>query len=209
METDNSQVYQFKVTLNETRPPIWRRIQVPAEYTFWALHVAIQDAMGWFDSHLHDFKITNLLTGHHERFGIPFEDDMDFGEEPSTKPGWEHYIADYFSLENSKAIYEYDFGDGWEHIVLLEKIIPRDDEKIYPICLDGKRACPPEDCGGVWGYENLLEIIADPNHEDYDTWIEWLGEDFDPEFFDAELIEFDDPAERWKLAFEESDELLQ
>ncbi|MBW2061197.1 MAG: plasmid pRiA4b ORF-3 family protein [Deltaproteobacteria bacterium] len=208
METDNSQVYQFKVTLNGIRPPIWRRIQVPAEYTFWDLHVAIQDAMGWFDSHLHDFKITNLSTGHYEKFGIPIEDDIDFGEEPPTKPGWEHYIADYFSLENSKAIYEYDFGDGWEHTVLLEKIISRDEKKIYPICLDGKRACPPEDCGGVWGYENLLEIIADPNHEDYDTWIEWLGEDFDPEFFDAKLVEFDDPTERWKFAFEESDELL-
>lgn len=203
VNTDYIQVYQFKVALMGIRPPIWRRIQVPANYTFWNLHVAIQDAMGWFDSHLHEFQVDHPSSGHQVRIGIPVE-DFEFGEE--VIPGWNRYISEYFSLEHPKAAYVYDFGDNWEHTVTLEKILPREKGRQYPVCVKGKRACPPEDCGGVWGYRELLEIIADPGHEEYDEFMEWLDEDFDPEAFEVMSVQFDDPMERWAFAFEEADE---
>ncbi len=200
MKTDYIQVYQFKVALNGIRPPIWRRIQVPSNYTFWDLHIAIQDAMGWWDSHLHEFDVHNPSSGGQERIGIPVE-DYDSGDE--VIPGWNRNISQYFSLENPKAGYVYDFGDDWEHTLTLEKILPREKGRQYPVCVKGKRACPPEDCGGIWGYQELLEIIADPEHEEYDEMMEWVGEAFDPEAFDAKSIEFDDPRERWNFAFRE------
>jgi prevent-host-death family protein len=193
LKTDYIQVYQFKITLNGIRPPIWRRIQVPSNYTFWDLHIAIQDAMGWFDCHLHEFYVNKPSSDDQERIGIPLEVDMEFDEEAIRNAGWKHQISHYLSLQNPKAIYVYDFGDGWEHTITLEKVLPREKGKIYPLCLKGKRACPPEDCGGVWGYKNLLEVIADPDHEEYDARMEWLGEDFDPEAFDVSLVKFDDP----------------
>jgi prevent-host-death family protein len=206
LKTDYIQVYQFKITLNGIRPPIWRRIQVPSNYTFWDLHVAIQDAMGWFDCHLHEFYVNKPSSDDQERIGIPLDVDIEFDEESIRSAGWKHQISHYLSPQNPKAIYVYDFGDGWEHTITFEKVLPREKGKSYPTCLKGKRACPPEDCGGVWGYKNLLEIIADPDHEEYDARIEWLGEDFDPEAFDVALIKFDDPMDRWEFTFEEADE---
>lgn len=180
-------VYQFRIDLKDIRPPIWRRIQVPETYTFWDLHVAIQDAMGWKDYHMHEFQIT----------------DPSFGERIRIEtPEWEKKIADWLNIETSTANYIYDFGDFWEHKVKLEKIIPREKGVNYPICIKGKRACPPEDCGGVWGYEELLEIIKDPDHEEYEEMIEWVGEDFDPEHFDPKEVVFDDPDRRREDAFE-------
>jgi len=202
INTDYIQVYQFKVTLNGIRPPVWRRIQVPENYTFWDLHVAIQDAMGWFDSHLHEFDVDDPISGRQERLGIPTE-DYDFDDE--ITPGWNRHISHYFSMENPKAGYVYDFGDDWEHTLTLEKILPREKASQYPVCVKGKRACPPEDCGGVRGYKELVEIIADPEHEEYDEMIEWVGEGFDAEAFDAKSVEFEDPRERWAFAFREGD----
>lgn len=193
-------VYQFKVTLDGIKPPIWRRIQVPDNYTFWDLHVAIQDAMGWWDCHLHEFRIVNPFNGRTERIGIPDEE----GWGPPAVPGWKRDIAFYFSEVNSKAKYVYDFGDEWSHTVRLEKILEREPGVKYPVCVGGKRACPPENCGGVAGYEQLLEIIMDPSHEEYESMNQWLGEDFDPEMFDPQEVEFDDPKKRWKDAFQES-----
>ena len=140
-------VYQFKVTLKGLKPALWRRIQVPETYSFWDLHVAVQDAMGWQDSHLHDFRVRNLHTRKKERIGIP-DEDFDL----KILPGWECDIRDYFSIENSSATYVYDYGDNCEHTVKLEKILPRDEEMKYPRCTDGERACPPENCGGIHGY---------------------------------------------------------
>ncbi len=191
-------IYQFKITLKRIKPPIWRRIQVPGTYTFWDLHVAIQDVMGWLDYHLHHFEIINPSTGVKEEIGIP---DEDFGWGRIILPGWEQKIAKYFSIDNDKAEYIYDYGDNWEHTVKLEKILPREKGIKYPICIGGKRACPPEDCGGIWGYEELLEIIAKPDHERYEEMLDWLGGDFDPEHFDIEEVRFDDPTKRWKYAF--------
>ena len=196
MKKKFDQVYQFKITLRDIKPPIWRRIQVPETYTFWDLHVAIQDAMGWSDYHLHEFEIADPSTDLMVNIGIP---DEDFDRE--ILPGWKQKIADYFSMGNRLAEYIYDFGDNWEHIIKLEKILPRDKNVDYPKCIAGKRACPPEDCGGIWGYENFLEIINDPDNEEYEDMIEWVGGEFDPEHFDVKEVSFDDPDKRRKIAF--------
>jgi hypothetical protein len=193
-----NQVFQFKITLKGIKPPIWRRIQVPEIYTFWDLHVAIQDAMGWDDYHFHEFEMVEPSTGLRENIGIPAPDEV-FGRE--VLPGWEEKIADFFSMENRTASYVYDFGDGWEHKIQLEKILPRDKDIKYPICIKGKRACPPEDCGGIWGYTELLEIIRNPEHEEHEEMMEWLGGKFDPEHFDTADVGFDDPDKRRKFAF--------
>ena len=192
-------IFQFKVSLKEIRPPIWRRIQVPETYTFWDLHVAIQDSMGWTDSHLHNFEIENPRTGMVEEIGIP--DEEGWGE-IDILPGWDHKISKYFSNTLKKARYIYDYGDDWEHDIKLEKILPKDPKSKYPLCTGGKRACPPEDCGGVWGYTDFLEIIMDPNHERYEEMMDWLGENFDPEHFDMNEVRFDDPAQRKKFALQ-------
>ena len=143
-------VYQFKITLKDIKPPIWRRIQVPETYTFWDFHVAIQDAMGWLDAHLHVFIIVNPTTGFKVNIGIP-EDEFD----KEFLPGWGQKIAHYFSMENQTADYIYDFGDTWRHKIRLEKILPRDKNIDYPICIGGKRAGPPEDCGGLGDTKNF------------------------------------------------------
>jgi len=193
-----NQVFQFKITLKGIKPPIWRRIQVPEIYTFWDLHVAIQDAMGWDDYHFHEFEMVNPSTGLRENIGIPAPDEV-FDRE--VLPGWGEKIADFFSMANRTASYVYDFGDSWVHKIQLEKVLPREKNIKYPICIKGKRACPPEDCGGIWGYAELLEIINNPEHEEYEEMMEWLGGEFDPEHFDTAEVGFDDPDKRRKFAF--------
>ncbi|MBC8458438.1 MAG: DUF1841 family protein [Deltaproteobacteria bacterium] len=206
MEKTLKQFYQFKITLKGIRPPIWRRIQVPGDYTFWDLHVAIQDAMGWLDYHLHAFHILNPETGFKEE--ISGLDDSSWDDHQVTL-GWERKISLYFTPKNNKALYVYDFGDDWQHDVKLEKILPEEKNVKYPICLTGKRACPPEDCGGIWGYMNLLEILSDPNHEDYEDTVDWLGEEFNPDYFDIGKIVFSDPEERWEYAFGSTDDFSE
>lgn len=183
-------VYQFKITLKGIKPPIWRRIQVPETYTFRDLHVAIQDAMGWENYHLHEFEIHHPSTGEKSRIGIPTEEATFFGYE--IIPEHKQKIADWFSMENRTANYTYDFGDNWKHKIQLEKILPRDKNTEYPVCIAGKRACPPEDCGGIWGYEEFLEIINNPDHENHEEMLEWVGGEFNPEHFDVNEVRFDD-----------------
>jgi hypothetical protein len=189
-------IYQFKVTLDGINPAVWRRIQVPDSYFFWDLHVAIQDAMGWEDYHLHDFEILNPKTGEKDLIGIPFDDDWG---DVNLLPGWKTPLSSYFSSSNKKATYEYDFGDSWEHKITLEKMLPLDPGTTYPQCLSGERACPPEDCGGIWGYQELLEIMKDPKNEEYEERMEWIGDDFDPESFSPDSVRFNDPKERLKM----------
>jgi hypothetical protein len=193
------QIYQFKITLKDTKPPIWRRIQVPNSYSFWDLHVAIQDSMGWLDCHLHEFRIRDLAGGMLS-FGIP---DEDF--EVESLPGWKHKIAKHLSLARPAFEYVYDFGDDWRHKVELEEVLPVEPGVIYPRCLKGKRSCPPEDCGGPWGYQALLEVLSDPEHQEHtDTrgWVESIkGGPFKPEEFDPAAVEFSDSKERFELAF--------
>lgn len=197
-----SNVYQFKITLRDIKPNIWRRIQVPESYNFYELHVAIADAMGWADYHLHQFIMKKPSTGTKVYITTPSDDDYGFGFGPQVEKIDEESvkIAQYFVAEKVKALYEYDFGDCWEHDVVLEKILPAAENVEYPRCLAGKRACPPEDCGSTYGYEELLQIIANPEHEEYKEKMEWLeqfgNENFDPEEFDPNSVYFDDPKER-------------
>jgi Plasmid pRiA4b ORF-3-like protein len=191
-------VYQFRIELQEIKPPIWRRIQVPETYTFWDLHVAIQDSMGWTDSHLHEFVIKNPKTGRKIHIGIPDEDGLS-----KVYEGWKKKVADFFSASNPKAEYTYDFGDNWQHIVTLEEVLPRQKGVEYPLCVDGERACPPEDCGGPYGYEDFLAIIMDPDHKEHDSMLEWAGGEFHPEHFDCPEVAFDDPEERLEMLDED------
>jgi hypothetical protein len=142
-------VFQFKIILDGITPPIWRRVEVPENYSFWDLHVAIQDAMGWVDYYLHEFLMSDPLTGVETRIGVP---DEEFGFYKEIVPENEQNITHWFSMKNKSARYVYDFGDGWKHRILLGKILPRDKNVKYPICTGGKKTCLPEDCGGIWGY---------------------------------------------------------
>ncbi|MDA2930280.1 plasmid pRiA4b ORF-3 family protein [Acidobacteria bacterium AH-259-O06] len=194
---DCTEVYQFKISLKGLEPAIWRRIQVPVHYSFWDLHVAIQDSMGWLDYHLHVFRIVNPELGEREEIGIPDDEDGLF----EILPGWELAISEYSSSENNCAEYEYDFGDSWEHEIILEKILPRDTDSEYPKCIAGERACPPEDCGGIDGYQELLEAIYIPSHEEHKSTKTRAGASFDSEKFDPTKVQFDDPEKRWEKAF--------
>lgn len=192
-------VYQFKITMKRISPPIWRRIVVPSSYTFWDLHVAIQDAMGWTNSHLHSFR---RMIDRRDWVTIePPSEEFIEGFGPKPLPERKEKIASWFSKDAKTFIYTYDFGDDWEHEVKFEKILPANAKIKYPLCFDGERACPPEDCGGSYGYEELLEIIKNPKHEEHEETMEWLGGGFDPELFDCADVKFSNPERVWKLCY--------
>jgi len=170
-------VFQFKITLLEVNPPVWRRIQI-VDCTLADFHEFIQGAFGWEDCHLHDFTIEG------DRYGqIP----LDYAE-------YEEGLIDETPVLISKCVpktgrrtrwnYTYDYGDNWQHEILFEGFPPFDSQQKYPVCLEGKRACPPEDCGGPWGYPDYLAAICDPKHEMHEDLLNWRGP-FDPEAFDA------------------------
>jgi hypothetical protein len=190
-------VYQFMIVLEGVSPTVWRRIQVPENYSFWDLHVAIQDGMGWLDYHLHEFGIPALAGGPTVALGFP---DEEFAER-KILPDYAEYISDYFSTENSGADYLYDFGDGWQHSVRLEAVLPARSGIHYPICLGGERACPPEDCGGPPGFEDFLRIIKDPSDEEHAETLAWVGGSYEPGRFEPSAVHFDDPYIRWRVAF--------
>ena len=170
-------IYQLKVTLKGSKPPIWRRIQVPSDTRLGKLHQILQVVMGWTDSHLHQFSVGQTT------YGVPDLDvDLDVRSE-RTVP-----LSRVLEAPKDKIIYEYDFGDSWEHEVLLENVLSPDPATRYPICLAGKRACPPEDCGGVWGYAEFLEAIASPDHPEHESMLDWVGGRFDPEDFDLQEV---------------------
>ncbi len=169
-------VVSLKVTLNGTKPPIWRRLLVPTGMTLGHLHLTLQSAMGWENCHLHAFDIGGQQYGDPEE-AEGFLDEGDSDENLIT-------VGDVVTSGISKFVYTYDFGDDWEHVIAVEKTQPAVAGAIYPHCVAGKRACPPEDCGGPWGYLELLDILADPKHPEYAGRREWLDEDFDPEEFD-------------------------
>ena len=172
-------VYQLKVTLDDSKPPIWRRILVSENITLHDLHEIIQRVMGWHNYHLHMFRISGQI------YGDPEEDETGM---LGTKNEARYRISQFGLREKSKFSYEYDFGDGWEHTLLVEKITSPDPSAHYPICVAGKRACPPEDVGGIWGYADFLEAMADSAHEEHDEMLEWAGGEFDPERFDLDKV---------------------
>ena len=196
--TADNATFRFRIELRDIAPPIWRRIDVPGNYSFWDLHVAIQDAMGWLDYHLHAFRLADSGGSETADIGIP--DDDDFMSARQTIAGWEVALSSHFDRPGQTAVYEYDFGDGWIHDVLLEEIVPG-DELQRVVCVGGQRACPPEDCGGTCGYQTLLAALSDPTHEEHEDMLRWIGGKFDSEYFDAAKVKFDDPNERWMRAF--------
>jgi hypothetical protein len=175
-----SPLYQIKVTLQGLRPPVWRRLQVPGDISLSKLHQVLQVAMGWTNSHLHQFKVGEEYYG---------EAGAEFGlEVKSERRAKLNQVA---PAEKSRFLYEYDFGDSWEHEILVEKILPPAPGVGPPVCLAGKRACPPEDCGGVWGYAEMLDVLQHPNTARYEEITEWLGGEFDAEAFPLDAINAD------------------
>ena len=168
-------VYQLKITLKDIRPPIWRRVLVP-DCSLTKLHEIIQVAMGWENYHLYDFEVGG------ERYTDPRGmDDLDMEDASRAK------LSQVAPREKAKFRYTYDFGDNWQHEVLVEKFLPPEEGRTYPVCVAGKRACPPEDVGGPWGYMEFAEAIRDPKHEQHEEFLEWRGE-FDPEAFDPDAV---------------------
>jgi len=170
--------YQLKIGLKGVKPPIWRRLLITDSVSLPQLHRAIQIAMGWTDSHLHQFVVGGDCYGMPD----PDFDELEMLDERRVKLGQ--------IMERGKdwIIYEYDFGDGWEHKITLEKILPFDPKMALPQCVKGKGACPPEDVGGVWGYAEFLRAIGDPSHPEHEEFKEWVGGDFDPQHFDIEEV---------------------
>jgi len=172
-------IYQIKVTLNDSKPPIWRRILVADTTTLLELHDIVQTAMGWMNCHLHHFIIND------EFYGSP-EGDA-FGD-MGTKNEARYMLNQFVNREGFRFRYEYDFGDGWLHGLIVEKILPAEKGVNHPLCIAGKRACPPEDVGGVWGYEDFLKTISNPEHPEYAEMREWVGGDFEPERFNLNAV---------------------
>lgn len=173
-------MYQLKITLRECQPPVWRRVLVPGHYTLPDLDYIIQLAMGWTNSHLHRFKVGKTFYSPN----LPETDWEDSGDEDSS-----YVRLDQIATQTTmQFIYEYDFGDSWEHEVVVEKISPPDPKLKHPICLAGERACPPEDVGGVGGYADFLEAIRDPHHEEHASYLNWVGGEFDREAFDLNQV---------------------
>lgn len=178
--------YQIKVQLEGIKPPIWRRLQLDSRITLDALHVAIQTSMGWLEMHLHQF-----MDREGNFFRIQQDDDdfmADFGD--SAVDESIVLLSDLLKEEKDWIKYEYDFGDGWSHKITLEKILPYQQDQVPVLCAKGKRACPPEDCGGPWGYQRIMDLLAEPkaDPEEYQEMIEWLGDEFEPESIDLQEI---------------------
>jgi hypothetical protein len=193
-------VYQLKVTLMGSRPPIWRRILVPGYVTLATLHDILQETMGWYDCHMHDFSCKGI------RFALPSEYDGDFGGF-SAEDERKVRLNEVLTRPRSSMRYQYDFGDSWDHKIVVEKILdtdPRCDGRA--ICLIGKLNCPPEDCGGIWGYYELLETLRTPSHPNHAQMSEWAGpvdpEDFNVDSINSRLaaIRIPDPGKRGKAA---------
>ena len=171
-------LYQLKITLKESQPPIWRRIQVK-DCTLDKLHEHIQTVMGWTNSHLHHFQVGEQFYGDPKLMGGNFE-ELEYEDSTITK------LSDIIP-KNSKRfrfLYEYDFGDSWYHEILFEGRPKEEPGKKYPLCVEGARACPPDDCGGIWGYPEFIQAIENPDHERHEELLDWVGGSFDAEAFD-------------------------
>ncbi|MGH7145052.1 MAG: plasmid pRiA4b ORF-3 family protein [Planctomycetota bacterium] len=178
-------VYQIKVTLLDSEPPIWRRILVSETTKLSRFNEIIQGAMGWYNCHLHEF-----IAEDETRYGAKVSEfGMDLGDDEDVVNERKVALSTVLKNEGDTIAYIYDMGDSWEHRVELEKVLPDDDRlRECPTCLDGKRACPPEDCGGIFRFYELLKILKDPKHQEHAEMTEWLGEPFDPVKFDPGIV---------------------
>lgn len=174
-----NEIFQIKVTLLGTQ--VWRRLLVPSDLTLADLHDVLQTAMGWQDDHLHEFEARRHRYGAADTEAGPFhmQDRIDEGEVE---------LHQVFGRIGAKAVYTYDFGDNWQHGIVLEKRMPAERGVAYPACTGGEHACPPEDCGGLGGYYNLVEAMKDPKDQRYKEFVGWLGEPYDPRKFAVEEV---------------------
>ncbi len=173
--------FQIKIVLRGSEPKIWRRILVPADLLLPDFHKIIQTTMGWTNSHLHQF-VKNRT------YYLPESEYDDFWSNKEDVDYSKVKISDLLKRKNSKITYEYDFGDNWVHDIILEKITSTDESETLPVCIAGENSCPPEDCGGIWSYERMLEVLKNPENEEYEDYIDWVGEDFDPEYFNIDEV---------------------
>jgi len=182
-------VYYLKVTLKDSKPPIWRDILVPSDLTLEELHYVIQTVMGWGNSHLHQFIAEEVLytddinSDNSDEYGLDTrdEDEQDRNEKKYT-------VSQILTKEQACIIYEYDLGDSWTHKIELKKILPADPNARQARCLRGEKACPPEDCGGIWGYTDMLETLRNAKNSDKKEILAWLGNDFNPDYFNIDEI---------------------
>jgi hypothetical protein len=174
-------IFQIRIDVARYRPKIWRRLLVRSDLPLYDFHMTIQIAMGWENSHLHQFIKGKKFYSERLADDWTWDDLSNIDYEGMI-------ISDLLEKAKDKIEYEYDFGDGWIHDVILEKVLLPDETMKAPVCIDGALACPPEDCGGIWGYASMLEILKDPGHEQYEETLEWVGETFNPEFFDIEAV---------------------
>jgi hypothetical protein len=171
-----AKAYQLKVTLLGAKPPIWRRLEVKGDTKLSTLHQILQDVMGWSDSHMHQFIVKGKIYGaHHPDFFMDRENERKVRlDQVLRKP-------------KDRMVYEYDFGDSWQHEVLVEKVVAAEKGRgRYPRVTAGKRACPPEDCGGIPGYYHFLEVLGHPRHPEHEELLEWCDEEYDPDHFDPQ-----------------------
>ncbi|MBA3441494.1 MAG: plasmid pRiA4b ORF-3 family protein [Pyrinomonadaceae bacterium] len=174
--TNKETIYQLKITLDESKPPIWRRVLVTGDTSLHKLHWIIQAAMGWTNSHLHQFIVDETYYSQPD-FGLDEHGDLEVENERTAN------LGQMGLRPKDRFVYEYDFGDSWRHIITVEKVLERQSGVRYPQVVAGKRACPPEDCGGIWGYDDFLKIIQDKKHPEYKETLAWAGGSFDPEAF--------------------------
>jgi|AntRauTorckE5430_2_1112549.scaffolds.fasta_scaffold06444_5 hypothetical protein len=196
----SKKILQLKIKLlGSQKPPIWRQVQILTDIDFQQLHAIIQGAMGWMNGHLHVFtdRRRNFNIGMPNDFGM---DDM--------KDGRKIKVRRYFEAEGDALIYEYDFGDGWEHSIEVQKVLDAEPGEVYPKLLKGKGACPPEDCGGIGGYYHLVEAINGPKHESHEDMVEWMGVDewdvneFDENYAQERMLDqFKNPGTSYGMFF--------
>jgi hypothetical protein len=171
-------ILQLHIHLLGIEPPIWRRIEISEDANLAELHDAVQASMGWTDSHLHQFRIGRKVYG-------PRTGEEDFDDEAEDEEALN--LSDAFARKGSKLLYDYDFGDSWQHAIKLESVLEAEEGIEYPRCTEGQGACPPEDCGGPPGYAALLEALSDPEHPEHEEYVEWIGDpNFDPAYFDVQ-----------------------
>lgn len=176
--TEKTKIFELDIVLEQAEPSVRRRVQVPGDVNLAVLHEVVQSAMGWTNSHLHEFEIDG------RRYGIPDPDGdgQDLTDEAEGR---------LFRLVGPGAwfSYLYDFGDNWAHQITVEKIIAPAPGVRYPRCVSGQGACPPEDVGGPWGYDEFQTVLADPSHPEHDERLDWAGGSFDPHHFDLDAAD--------------------
>jgi hypothetical protein len=175
-------IYLIEITLMESSPRIWRLVAVPGDYSLGQVHDVVQAVFNWTDTHLHEFEIGKQTYGRYS------EDEDEFGADEDFEDEAEFRLCDLIARKGKKFIYTYDFGDNWDHELVVRDIVMPEEGVAYPACLAGERAAPLEDRGGIWGYEAKLEALKNPEHKDHEDIVEWMGADFDPEAFDLSAI---------------------